>query len=413
MKKFIATMLMTAAFFTGTAVMAEEDTVSVIVDNQTVEFDQPPVIVDGTTLVPVRAVFEKAGATVSWEQETQTATLVKDSYTVTIKLNDTVLYKNGEAVTLAKPAQIMNDRVLIPVRAIGEAMDFDINWDGFHSQVVVSTDGTEYRPYAARRTAFRELRDAAVFYTDTNVDWADVDLTAEGSGDTVSFTAAVDTANSERPLLIINGVDYTNMLSGLSSTYSFAVIDTDLSSEGREIVITENSDTFTAHFYYYDGQNLRPIMRRIYGADGNSYSAEAQLKVRYVSKLFFDQKSFMLSDIEGITWTDIMVTCSAYHFEPDHTVTQYSATNASKIVPRRLVKTYNDEMTYGIYYTDYFDDNTKGTYYNGKYHATITVAELDEFTLHEMYIVPGSPEKIEFFTTLSDGRNAVLVPYNS
>lgn len=413
MKKFIAAILAASAFVVPSAVMAEEDTVSVIVDNETVEFDQPPVIVDGTTLVPVRAVFEKAGAEVSWDQETQTATLVKDSYTVTIKLNDTVLYKNGVQVALAKPAQIMNDRVLIPVRAIGEAMDFDINWDGFHSQVVVSTDGTEYRPYAARRTAFRELADAAVFYTDKNVDWADVDLTKEGSADTVSFTAALDTANSERPLLIINGVDYTEMLKGLSSTYSLAVIDTDLSTEGREIVITENGATLTAHFFYYDGESLRPVMRRIYGADGSSYNTETQLSIRYASKLFFDQKSFMLSDIEGITWTDIMVTCSAYHFEADHTVTQYSATNASKIVPRRLVHTYNDNMVYGIYYTDYFDENTKGTFYNGEYDATITAAELDEFTLHEMYIEPGSPEQIEFFTTLSDGRNAVLVPYFS
>ena len=410
MKKFIAAILTASAIFVPTA-MAEEATVSVIVDNQTVEFDQPPVIVDGTTLVPVRAVFEKAGATVSWEQETHTATLIKDNYTVTITLNDTVLYKNGEAVALAKPAQILNDRVLIPVRAIGEAMDFDINWDGFHSQVVVSTDGTEYRPYAARRTAFRELNDAAIFYADTNIDWVDVDLSAPGSGDTVSFTASLDAAESERPLLIINGVDYTDMLKGMSGTYSFAVVDTDLEKEGREIVITENNDNLIAHFFYYDGQNLRPIMRRVY--DGSNYSTETQFSVRYVSKLFFDEKSFMIADVEGITWTDIMVTCSAYHFEDDHTVTQYSATNASKIVPRRLVNTYPDEMVYGIYYTDYFDDNTKGTYYNGEYHATIRAEELDEFTLHEMYIEPGSPEKIEFFTTLSDGRNAVLVPYFS
>ena len=121
----------------------------------------------------------------------------------------------------------------------------------------------------------------------------------------------------------------------------------------------------------------------------------------------------MLADLEGITWTDIMVTCSAYHFETDNTVTQYSATNASKIIPIRLVHTYNDTMVYGVFYTDYFDENTKGTYYNGQYQDTLTSAEISEFTLHDMYIISGSPEKIEFFVTLADGRNAVLVPYNS
>lgn len=413
MKKFIAAMLAVSAMTVSPAVLAEEDTVSVIVDNVKVEFDQSPVIIDGTTLVPVRAVFEQAGAEVSWDQDTQTATLVKDNYTVTIKLNDTVLYKNGTQIALAKPAQIINDRVLIPVRAIGEAMDFDINWDGFHSQVVVSTDGTEYRPYAARRTAFRELSDAAIYYNDKNFEWVDMDLSATGSNDRVSFTATLDTATADRPLLVINGVDYTESLSGLGSTASFAVVQTEKGNDRREIIITENENAQMAHFFYYDGKTLRPVMKRVYGLDGNSYSAQTQLKVKYVSKLFFDGSGYMLSDFEGITWTDIMVTCSAYHFEGDHTVTQYSATNAAKIVPRRLTHTYNDNMVYGIFYTDYFDENTKGTFYDGMYHDVIYSSDITEFTLQDMNIVSGYPEKIEFFVTLEDGRNAVLVPYNS
>lgn len=413
MKKFIAAILAISAMTAPSAVLAEEDSVSVIVDNAKVEFDQSPVILDGTTLVPIRAVFEQAGAEVSWDQDTQTATLVKDNYTVTIKLNDTVLYKNGTQIALAKPAQIINDRVLIPVRAIGEAMDFDINWDGFHSQVVISTDGTEYRPYAARRTAFRELGDAAIYYNDKNFEWVDIDLTSDGSNDRVSFTAAVDAEAADRPLLVINGVDYTDMLSDFSGIASFAVIQPDKGNDRREIIITENDAAQVAHFFYYDGKTLRPVMKRVYGLDGNSYSAQTQLKIKYVSKLFFDGNGYMLSDFEGITWTDIMVTCSAYHFEGDHTVTQYSATNAAKIVPRRLVHTYNDNMVYGIFYTDYFDENTKGTFYNGKYDDVIFSSDITEFTLQDMNIVSGFPEKIEFFVTLADGRNAVLVPYNS
>ena len=55
-------MSITASAFVG--VMAEEDVVSVSVDNTMVAFDQNPVIIDGYTLVPVRAVFEQAGAKV-------------------------------------------------------------------------------------------------------------------------------------------------------------------------------------------------------------------------------------------------------------------------------------------------------------------------------------------------------------
>ena len=136
------TMSITASAFVG--VMAEEDVVSVSVDNTMVAFDQNPVIIDGYTLVPVRAVFEQAGAKVDWNQDTQTATISKDEYTITIKYGDTALYKNGYRVELEKQATMINNRILIPVRAIAEAMDFAVTWDGHHSLVLISTAG---RPY--------------------------------------------------------------------------------------------------------------------------------------------------------------------------------------------------------------------------------------------------------------------------
>ena len=69
--------------------------------------DQAPVMVDNRTLVPARAVFEKAGAEVSWDQPTQTATFKRGSDVVTIKYNDSFLYKNGTPVALDVPAQII------------------------------------------------------------------------------------------------------------------------------------------------------------------------------------------------------------------------------------------------------------------------------------------------------------------
>ena len=145
-RKFICALLAVSAISAGMTAMAEEDEISVLLDNEKVVFDQGPVIVGGSTLVPIRAVFEKAGATVDWESETLTATLTKGNYTVRITLDDTLLYKNGTAIALNTPATMLNNRILIPVRAIGEAMDFDVKWDGFHSSVYISTDGTEYRP---------------------------------------------------------------------------------------------------------------------------------------------------------------------------------------------------------------------------------------------------------------------------
>ena len=44
----------------------EADEISVTVDGNLVKFDQPPVIKDGRTLVPLRAIFTQLGATIDW-----------------------------------------------------------------------------------------------------------------------------------------------------------------------------------------------------------------------------------------------------------------------------------------------------------------------------------------------------------
>jgi hypothetical protein len=399
MKKFISAVL-GAAMLAAPVVpaMAEEDTVSVIINNEEVTFDQPPVIEDGTTLVPIRAVFEKAGADVSWDQDTQTATLIRGNYTVNITLNDTVLYKNGVQVALAKPAQMINDRVLIPVRAIGEAMDFNIAWDGFHSQVVVSTDGANYRPYSSRRVAFQPLANAADFYSDSTFTCQNVDVSGDGVTDTVSFTTTFDTETAETPLLLINGDNYTNQLMYLHIFYSFAVVDVNKSDNSKEIVITANGDCLTAYFFRLNGTELEPIMMN-----------GKQMALKYVSNLFFDGKGYVLSDLEGVTWTDIMLTGSAYQLK-DGVFTQYYVDNTKKILPRMLVHTYNEHMVYKVYDTNDFN---KGSYANKQPDRIMQSSDFDSFTVQDIYIDEKDPSYIELFITIPNGPNMVIVPYST
>lgn len=382
----------------GMNVMAEEDEISVLVDNEKVVFeDQQPIILDGTTLVPIRAVFEKAGAEVTWDQDTKTATLVRGNYTVTITVGDSVLYKNNTQIALSVSAIMYNDRILIPVRAIGEAMDFGISWDGFHSSVFVSTDGTEYRPYAARRVAFRDLADAADFYTDQSVAWQEVDILGTGTTDNVTFTCTLDTSTEQSPLLVINGTDYSSALKFMRSTYAFAVVDIDKSDSTKEIVVVENGDTLTAWFFRYDGQSLIAIN-----------SGDKRASIKFLSRLFFDQKSYMLSDLEGVCFTDIMLTGSAYQLE-NNVITQYRVSNAKEIIPRKLVHTYNDNMIY--YYTP-TDTFVPGGYRNGSEY-TMAASEFDSFTVLDMYVDETNPSYIELYVEFPNGIRAVLSPFGA
>lgn len=106
-----------------------EKIVAVTLQGRALAFDQPPVTRYDRTLVPVRIIFEAMGAQVSWEEETSTVTAFRDGTTLSLQIGNQTMLKNGEEVILDVPALQINDRTMVPVRAVAEGMDCDIYWD--------------------------------------------------------------------------------------------------------------------------------------------------------------------------------------------------------------------------------------------------------------------------------------------
>ncbi len=113
--------------------------ISVYVDGQKLSFDQPPVIRDDRTLVPLRAIFEAMGAEVSWDAETRTAIAKRGSDNVSIQIDQKQLIKNGDSIELDVAACIINDRTMVPARAIAEAFGANVGWDGTTKTVTITT----------------------------------------------------------------------------------------------------------------------------------------------------------------------------------------------------------------------------------------------------------------------------------
>ena len=113
--------------------------ITVLLNGKAIEFDVPPQLINGRTMVPLRAIFEELGAEVTWDDATQTAKGVKGNTTVTIKIGENALYKNGEKKELDVPAQLVNWRTLVPVRAISESYDVQVGWDDATSTVSLTT----------------------------------------------------------------------------------------------------------------------------------------------------------------------------------------------------------------------------------------------------------------------------------
>ena len=396
-KLFTAAMAaMSMSILFAVSANAENDVVSVSVDNTMVAFeDQTPVIIEGHTLVPIRAVFEQSGATVEWDQPTQTATIKKEGYVVTIKYGDSFMYKNGEAIELEQPADVINNRTMIPVRAIAEAMDFAVTWDGHHSLILISTTGKPYRPYAFLKTGFMTLEDIAEFYSNGSA-LESIDLDGDGKAESVSFSASHDLLSDPTPVLEINGIDYTAGLGSLTSVYSVAVVDIDKNDGKKEIVVSENGDTLTARFYRYENGILKVLSK------DNIPSA-----VSYASKLLFSGTGYIISDLTGACFIDIMVTGCVYRLDTDR-VSLYRMTDIESIFGRNLYSTYDDSMLYNIIYTKSYQ---AGTYKDLNDVGTVNAKDISQFKLIDGYRDYDDPRYIEMYIELPDGTRAVITPY--
>lgn len=116
----------------------EPGAIKVYVDGERLSFDQPPVILEGRTLVPLRAIFEALGAFVEWDDATKTVTAVLDNDLVKLTIGSKELYKNDEVVAeLDVPAQIVGGRTLVPARAVAEAYNAVVQWVQETKSVVI------------------------------------------------------------------------------------------------------------------------------------------------------------------------------------------------------------------------------------------------------------------------------------
>lgn len=121
----LAVMLMLAV--APSAFAAGEITIQI--DGQTISSDTSPVVVNGTTLVPLRVVTENLGASVSWNQAKKQATIKTAAYTVVFTIGAKNYTVNGKTMTLTVPPQNINGKTMIPLRALSEAIGANVSYN--------------------------------------------------------------------------------------------------------------------------------------------------------------------------------------------------------------------------------------------------------------------------------------------
>jgi len=141
MKKRMLSMVLSAVFVlgAGAAVPARAANIQVEVDGRTLVFDQAPIMENDRVLVPIRALAEAIGASVQWQGETERVTTIKGTDVLSLQIGNYVMRKNARAIRLEVAPKIVGDRTLVPVRAVSEGYNAQVDWDGAAQKVIVKT----------------------------------------------------------------------------------------------------------------------------------------------------------------------------------------------------------------------------------------------------------------------------------
>ncbi len=224
MKKILSIILclsLSAAFLIA-ARNASADEITVELDGKKIEFDVKPEIIDGRTMVPLRKIFEEIGANVKWNSDTQTVSARKGSKTITLSVNSADLQIDkgktdsdgnpiAETVTLEVPAQIVDGRTLVPVRAISESFGLNVDWDKDNQKVSITSDDDEDDSWK-ENTASINLDDLT--YEGEGIEIAGNQIKITSGGDfTVSGTLAdgnITISAEEKVKLRLNGAEITS-----------------------------------------------------------------------------------------------------------------------------------------------------------------------------------------------------------
>lgn len=127
-------------FGTSNASLVAMSSIRVTVDGQEVLFDDlSPLIVDGRTLIPLRAVFGALGAEVDWDEATRTVTLTRGDTAVRLTVGSTEALVGGRVETLDVPATILNGRVLAPLRFAAQALGASVQWKSAELTAEITT----------------------------------------------------------------------------------------------------------------------------------------------------------------------------------------------------------------------------------------------------------------------------------
>ena len=114
------------------------DSKTLMKNDTAISMDVAPSIVNGRTMVPVRFIAEALDGMVDWDAELQTAYIAFNGNMVEMPVLSDIIYVNGEQVIIDTTSQIVNGRTMIPLRAAAEGLGLIVSYDNATRTITIT-----------------------------------------------------------------------------------------------------------------------------------------------------------------------------------------------------------------------------------------------------------------------------------
>lgn len=361
-------MLLTLVMFLSLMIPAgAASNIKIVINDNTVSSDVPPIIEDGRTLVPLRVVMEYLGAQVTYTNTTKTITVVKSNTILTLTLNKNTVFKNGENIKLDVPAKLVSGRTVVPLRFIGQALGSNVEWQHESKTVVIGAPGSGSTPSdSGGESGYDDYVPVVSIPDSTTPNWANIEK------------EILDLVNKTRGDHGLTPLVWMNELADMARSHSDDMATNNFFSHSSETTGTPNdravkiglpgaAENIAAG--YRDAQSVHDAWMTSPGHRANILNPD----YRYIGVGYY-QENDISDKYGGKYYTENFVGGDIVFLQP----AQESITNIPKVVIKGYSTQENVELT--VYklmnketYSDKYTIDLKVT--NGKINHEITLTK--------------------------------------
>lgn len=250
----------------------------VVVNSHLLTFQETGPIYDNrNVLLPLRLIFEAQGAQVNWDDDNRTVTCIRNGNEIKLVIGGQA-YKNGQPMNLDVPARIINGRILVPLRFVGEALDNYVDLDTKNRTITIAPLNTVSGIESPTKTL-------SAFAARIKDDQTDVYIRKEGK--------------EERVLTVTPGVKEIIW----SPDGKQLLVKKNIGSEIGSAIIYSTEDKSTINFSFLSGPFWSPdgkkLATSLYGA---------------MTPWHFPTRDAVIFDIKSRTYERFAKGCDKYYF---------------------------------------------------------------------------------------------------